>query len=60
MKLLGSRCFFAEIKLLPSMKRTASLHLKMDIWNDGSFPFGFRPIFRGEMAVSFRECIQKL
>ena len=29
-----------------------SLHLKMDGWNTFSFPFGFRPIFRGELLVS--------
>ena len=27
----------------------------MDGWNTFPFPFGFRPIFRGELAVSFRE-----
>ena len=32
-------------------------HLKMDAWNTFSFPFGFRPIFRCELAVSFRGCI---
>ena len=30
--------------------------LKMDDWKT-TFPFGFRPIFRGKLAVSFRECI---
>ena len=34
-------------------------HLKMDAWNTFSFPFGFQPIFRGKLAVSFREQIQK-
>ena len=32
---------------LPSLKLTASLHLKMDGWKTLSFPFGARPIFRG-------------
>ena len=27
-----------------------------NIWNTFSFPFGFRPIFRCELAVSFRGC----
>ena len=34
---------------LPSLKLTFS-HLKMDGWNTFSFPFGFRPIFRGKLA----------
>ncbi len=38
---------------LPSLKLTASLHLKMDGWNT-SFLLGW-PIFRG--YVSFRECM---
>ena len=29
--------------------------LKMDAWNTSFFPIGFRPIFRGKLAVSFRE-----
>ena len=44
-------------KNLPSLKLTASLHLKMDGWNTIyiiSF-WGKRPIFRGELAVSFKE-----
>ena len=39
-----------------TLKLTASLHLKMDGWNTFSFPFGARPIFRGELAVCFMEC----
>ena len=27
----------------------------MDGWNTSLFPFGARPIFRGKLAVSFRE-----
>ena len=38
--------------LLPSLKLTASSPLKMDGWNNFSFPFGARPIFRGELLVS--------
>ncbi len=39
-----------------SLKLTASLHLKMDGWKTFSFPYGaFRPVFRGELAVSFKE-----
>ena len=37
--------------LVPSLKLTASLHLKMDGWNT-IIPIGFRPIFRGELLVS--------
>ena len=39
---------------LPSLKLTACTQK----WMVGirSFPIGFRPIFRGENAVSFREC----
>ena len=41
---------------LPETNSKAS-HLKMHGWNTFSFPFGaFRLIFRGELAVSFREC----
>ncbi len=39
----------------PSLKLTASLHLKMDGWNTFSFPFGISPYFQGR-TVSFREC----
>ena len=38
--------------IIPSLKLTFS-HLKIDAWNTFSFPFGFWPIFRGELAVSF-------
>ena len=39
-----------------TLPETNCLHLKMDGWNTFSFPLGaFRPIFRGELAVSFRE-----
>ena len=41
-----------------TLPETNSSHLNIDDWNTLSFPFGaFRPIFRGENAVSFRECI---
>ena len=40
-------------KKLPSLKLTFS-HLKMDGWKTFSFPFGARPIFRGELLVSGR------
>ncbi len=33
----------------------ASLHPKIDGWNTRPFPFRFRPLFRGKLAVSFRE-----
>ena len=38
-----------------TLKLTASLPLKMDGWKTIALPFGFRPIFRCELAVSFRE-----
>ena len=41
-----------ESAVLPSLKLTASLHLKIDGWNT-ILPFGFGPIFRGKLAVSF-------
>ena len=41
-------------KWLHSLKLTASSHLEIDGWNIFSFPFGFRPIFRGEVLVSGR------
>ena len=42
--------WFCDDCLLPSLKLTASLHLKMDGWNT---IVSFRAIFRGH--VSFRE-----
>ena len=41
--------------MIPSVKLTASLHLKMDAWNTFSFPFGALCLFSGAFAVSFRE-----
>ena len=39
-----------------SLKLTASLHLKMDGLGDDPASWGVNmPIFRGELAVSFRE-----
>ena len=38
-----------------TLPETNSPPLKMDGWNTFSFPFGARPIFRGKLAVSFRE-----
>ena len=44
----------AWLKDLHSLKLTFS-HLKMNGWKTFSFPFGaVRPIFKGELAVSFR------
>ena len=44
------------INQLSSLKLTAISPLKMDGWNTFSFPFGARPILRGE-NVSLREGI---
>ena len=44
-----SSCGFSE---WCTLKLTASLHLKMDGLNTFSFPFGARPIFRGELLES--------
>ena len=35
-----------------TLPETNSLHLKMDGWKTMNFPFGARPIFRGELLVS--------
>ena len=44
------------LKTIPSLKLTAH-PWQMDGWRTFSFPFGvFRPIFRGKLAVRFREC----
>ena len=46
----------------PSLKLTASLHRKMDGWNMEYFLLSYwvkRPIFRCELAVSFREGREK-
>ena len=37
-----------------TLPETHSLHLKMDGWKTIRFPFGARPIFRGELLVSGR------
>ena len=48
--------WFALKKMrLPSLKLTASLHLKMDGWNTFSFPFEMA--YLQGRAVSVRECI---
>ena len=45
-------------KYTPSLKLTASLHLKMDGWNTRYTSFLLGPgLFPGAFAVSFRECI---
>ena len=47
---------FQDSSTIPETNIDSS-HLKTDGWNIYSFPFGARPIFSGELAVSFRECI---
>ena len=54
-RILYSKKEHDQWKIPGTLKLTASSHLKMDGWNTFSFPFGARPIFRGKMAVSFRE-----
>ena len=45
-----------KIPIFPgTLPETNSLPLKMDGWNT-TFLLGSRPIFRGKLAVSFREC----
>jgi len=39
---------------------TLSPHLKMDDWKTILSFWGPRPVFRGELAVSFRECIPQM
>ena len=44
-----------DLRDMCTLLETNNSPLKMDGWNTFSFPFGALPIFRCEMAVSFRE-----
>ena len=51
-KALKSPCRLFLGSQKPSLKLTASLHLKMDFLEYDRFPFGARPIFGGRLLVS--------
>ncbi len=45
-------CFFLSQERMPSLKLTASLHLKMDSWNTFLFHFGSYGLFSGVNSLA--------